>query len=195
MIRLTGKMLRLCTVACCAAIHCIASAQYIDTCEVGTDRVYTVIGGQENSVYEWSIDDELVDETGIDVSYQWTEAGVFNIAVTEINIYGCTGKTYTYLILVSDEIDDYEIQVPNVFTPNGDGLNDYFYVIARNIDSYELKIFNRWGSLLYSSTELSDKWNGKHNGKKCASGVYFYTVEYTKNGKTRKENGFFHLFE
>ena len=69
--------------------------------------------------------------------------------------------------------------IPNVFTPNGDGLNDFFGYQSNCIpvNYYNLKIFNRWGELLFDSYKHTEKWDGKFKGRICPSGVYSYFLQ------------------
>ncbi|MGZ2370141.1 T9SS type B sorting domain-containing protein [Ancylomarina sp. YFZ004] len=87
-------------------------------------------------------------------------------------------------------------EVPNVFTPNGDGKNDKFHLKLYSVKSYSVKIFNRWGRLVYEFQEsdvspgLADRkssksWDGKISGKLAAPGTYFYVVE----AEGREEEG------
>jgi len=65
---------------------------------------------------------------------------------------------------------------PNVFTPNGDGANDEFFLITTNALEIELVITNRWGNVMYTSTGLNPSWNGKsQDGKLASEGSYFFT--------------------
>ncbi len=74
--------------------------------------------------------------------------------------------------------------VPNVFTPNNDGLNDFFYpIINCMFDEYHLVIFNRWGKLLYETFNQPDKWDGKYLGNEVPQGVYFYLITYRQPNK------------
>ena len=70
-----------------------------------------------------------------------------------------------------------EYELPNVFSPNGDNVNDFFIPIKnKHIESVDIKIFNRWGQIVFETTESEINWNGKKRGKKsnCSEGVYFY---------------------
>ncbi len=69
--------------------------------------------------------------------------------------------------------------LPNVFTPNGDGLNDVFEIQALGLQDYRMQIFNRAGSKIFESREPSEGWDGTFNGKKCLPGVYVYQVTLT----------------
>lgn len=70
------------------------------------------------------------------------------------------------------------IQIPNIFTPNGDKNNDVFKINARNIESFECRIYNRWGTLMAELRHTSDAWNGKtRSGSDCDDGTYFYILK------------------
>lgn len=76
-----------------------------------------------------------------------------------------------------------ELEFPNVFTPNGDGINDYFYPINQNIINYKLVIFDRWGNVVFETDNVYDKWDGNCSGRPCSEGTYYYTVEYEGFGE------------
>jgi len=79
------------------------------------------------------------------------------------------------------------IWVPNVFTPNNDGYNDYFYAVGKNIPKFKLEIFNRWGQTLKVLNSIDEKWNGTFKGKDAAQGTYFWVADYEqvkRNGST-----------
>lgn len=71
------------------------------------------------------------------------------------------------------------LEVPNVFTPNDDGVNDLFQ-IATNcpFEGFELTIINRWGQVVFHSTDSHVNWNGNENGNALASGVYFFSLTH-----------------
>ncbi|HEY6063643.1 MAG TPA: gliding motility-associated C-terminal domain-containing protein [Chitinophagaceae bacterium] len=78
------------------------------------------------------------------------------------------------------------IDVPNAFTPNNDGLNDYFQPHnALKADNYEFKVYNRWGQLVFQSNNWRDKWDGKINGVLQPTAVYVWMLRYT-NRDTRQ---------
>ncbi|MFM8592015.1 MAG: gliding motility-associated C-terminal domain-containing protein [Sphingomonadales bacterium] len=77
-----------------------------------------------------------------------------------------------------------EIFVPNVFTPNGDGKNDVLRVFGNYIRSIDFKIFNQWGQLIFSSTDASVGWDGKHKGQLQPVGVYTYTLKLVRQDGT-----------
>jgi gliding motility-associated-like protein len=92
------------------------------------------------------------------------------------------------------ETNDLEnISIPNVFTPNGDGLNDYFVIELPPCEEYFIKILNRKGQIVFETDKQTENWNGrvKNSGENCEPGVYVYVLKYniigrsvvTKNGK------------
>ncbi len=72
------------------------------------------------------------------------------------------------------------IEVPTGFTPNNDGLNDYFRPHnALKADNYDFRVFNRWGQLVFQSRNWQDQWDGRLNGKLQTTGVYVWMLSYT----------------
>ena len=79
---------------------------------------------------------------------------------------------------------------PNAFTPNYDGYNDVFQLKGRGISDMKWQVFNRWGQVLYEGHSLEDSWDGRHNGRFVAPGVYTYIVRYkTVEGKDEVMKG------
>jgi len=69
------------------------------------------------------------------------------------------------------------LEVPNVFTPNGDGINDEFRVAYQSLTKFEAWIYNRWGRLVYHWNDPQKGWDGNIGGKKAAEGAYFYVIK------------------
>jgi gliding motility-associated-like protein len=69
--------------------------------------------------------------------------------------------------------------VPNAFTPNGDGVNDYFEVKGECVAEYQIRIFDRWGQQVFHSTDLNKAWDGYLDGSLCPMDVYAYRIDYT----------------
>jgi gliding motility-associated-like protein len=86
------------------------------------------------------------------------------------------------------------IFIPNAFTPNSDGNNDVFKVYGTAISSIRLKIYNQWGELVFTTTDLTVGWDGNYKGNKSAASVYTYTLEAKmQDGKTIIKKGSFTL--
>lgn len=90
--------------------------------------------------------------------------------------------------------DDFDIYVPNTFTPNGDGLNDSFYPIisAAHCKSYSFDIFDRWGELIYHSNDQTQtQWNGEYRNEPSTDGTYVWKLTLTSSrGKAYQKVGY-----
>ena len=82
---------------------------------------------------------------------------------------------------------DCYIDMPNVFTPNGDGLNDYFFprqLLSRSLAQFEMYVYNRWGQVVFHTRENNGRgWDGRFNNTEQPGGVYLYTVTATIEGR------------
>ena len=69
------------------------------------------------------------------------------------------------------------IELPNAISPNGDNINDYLSFASYGIEDFSINIFNRWGTKVYTLTDVNQKWNGKSiYGEALPEGVYFYIL-------------------
>ena len=110
------------------------------------------------------------------------EAGLYEVSV--FNELNCLSKASTSL----DECGDYEI--PNIFSPNGDAVNDVFkvYHTERGFEFGSLKIFNRWGQLVFE-TAKDEAWDGTVEGVAVPSDVYIYQALFIQNGEAKEKHG------
>lgn len=127
----------------------------------------------------WVID----AEDGWD-QYIWSNgAKLPSITVSSSGTYALTIKTIEGCE-ATDEISvenycPHSIYIPNAFTPNGDGYNDYFPTPNYNLNSYSLMIFNRWGELLFEGDSPYSQWDGRYNNIDCQIDVYVWRIEYS----------------
>lgn len=79
-----------------------------------------------------------------------------------------------------------KVYVPSAFTPNGDGKNDQFQILgSENLSSMHLKIFNRWGEVVFETRDKNKGWNGMYLGAESSSAVFIYMLEYKENGSNQ----------
>jgi gliding motility-associated-like protein len=91
---------------------------------------------------------------------------------------GCT-KTSFIDIQNAESCGDANVFVPNAFSPNGDGHNDEFKVFSPlELNDFALRIFNRWGEMVFESFEPELGWGGFYKGKRVPSGVYVAMISY-----------------
>jgi len=96
--------------------------------------------------------------------------------------------------MVADSTDG-ELNVPNVFTPNGDQVNDYFEVETDGSTVYEFSVFTRTGMRIYYSLSPRIFWDGRTgDGVEQPEGVYYYVIEDRSDGDRYEAAGFMHLF-
>lgn len=92
-------------------------------------------------------------------------------------------------------IPEFSISIPNVFTPNGDGINEVFKITSTGLSDLSCAIYNRWGTKLYEWNDVSGYWDGKTKSGLAPSGSYFFILTYTNSeNKTTTEKGFISLF-
>jgi gliding motility-associated-like protein len=103
-------------------------------------------------------------------------------------MYGCNA---------SDDVEvskDCYIDIPNTFTPNNDGVNDYFFprrFLSAGAVGFDMQVFNRWGQIVFATNNVNGRgWDGKFNGKEQPQGVYIYMINVVfKNARTEKYTG------
>jgi gliding motility-associated-like protein len=126
-----------------------------------------------------------------DPSNVFVSSGAYTVVLTALS--GTCVSTYTVEIVINDGLT---LEIPNVFTPNGDGTNDVFTIKSTGVKEITLQIFNRWGERLYSFSGDKAGWDGKvPSGAVATEGTYFYFVKVTGfDDKTIEKNGTMNLF-
>ena len=122
------------------------------------------------STYQWyNQNDELLSNNPI---LNVFEQGEYYVFVIDEN--GCSDYSN---ITVVNVVPRSEIFVPNSFTPNSDKHNELFIIHGQNIKSFSLKIFDRWGDLLFESNDINKYWDGFYLGKKVEQNKYMYQID------------------
>jgi gliding motility-associated-like protein len=143
-----------------------------DTIGIIGEKITLTANGSFNTLL-WSTGEQtssiLVDKTGI-------------YAVKVFNTTNCSATDSIFIEFVMQEV----LEAMTLFTPNGDGYNDYFKVL--NIDLFrplKLVIYNRWGNELFSSENYMNDWDGKYKGQELPEGTYYYVI-IDRNGTVYK---------
>ncbi len=140
-----------------------------------------------------NISDHYADNASNGATYLWNTGHTNNnITVKEIGRYSATVTLNG--CSAADSVDirkDCYINIPNVFSPNGDGVNDYFLprqFLSKSVTSYKMSVFNRWGQLIFQGTNPEGRgWDGKFNDVNQPNGVYVYIIDVAFTD-TRKEH-------
>ncbi len=166
------------------------------TWNFGNGNVVTV--GNMNPQSQTYTDDALIMLIAADAN-NCADTTYLNVVVEQCGCTDPAAVNYDPMAVIDDESCVYpipEVEAPNIFTPNGDGDNDYFELDTKFADVVDLTITNRWGNIMYQSSGPNPVWDGiAQNGNDAEEGTYFYTYKATGTGGDVTEgHGFFHLF-
>ncbi len=139
--------------------------------------------------YSWSFGDELVYnyfQPGI-VTYPTYVSDQYYVSLIAYNDNGCIDSTFRIINFDNSLV----IYVPNVFTPDGDEFNNIFKpIFAAPVTSYNLKIYNRWGEILFESNDIEVGWDGTYDGTLVQDGAYTWDILVTTfETKTYRKQG------
>ncbi len=138
-----------------------------------TESTQLEVDNLPNATYEWEPEEFLDDPSIYNPIGTPTETVVYTVTVTNEN--GCIAIDTVSVRVIPPICDETDIFVPNTFTPNGDGLNDYFKVRSNFIDEYEIIVYNRWGEEVYATKDPADPgWDGKFDNTDLEADVYGY---------------------
>jgi gliding motility-associated-like protein len=120
--------------------------------------------------YEWNFGDGSFDSTSTDANpvHYFATDGTYIVTLISTNQEGCKDTISQTLVV----LPDFYFYFPNAFTPNSNGNNDLYMGYGVGIKSYRMRIFDRWGELLFETTDLYTGWDGTYKGKKLPGGIY-----------------------
>ena len=120
--------------------------------------------------YQWFDSDDLLIDTLSTLFV--VDSGSYQVWIMDEN--GCTD----FSDLLNVEMAPLtQLFIPSAFTPNDDEHNELFIINGKNIDTYNIKIFSRWGELLFESDDIYKHWDGTYNYNKVNQGTYYYQIE------------------
>ncbi|PBQ34395.1 hypothetical protein CNR22_22325 [Sphingobacteriaceae bacterium] len=126
-------------------------------------------------------------------------SNVFNLPGTyKVTMFATKGTCLDTVVKYVEVDIPATLEIPNVFTPNGDGANDLFFLKAANLEEISMVVFDRWGHVVYDIISRTGNvaWDGKNkSGKDSAEGTYFYTLKAKgKDGQTFEKKGTISLY-
>jgi len=128
----------------------------------------------------WNFGDGAPEIREQNPRHAYKDTGLYTASLKVESLEGCFDSTYQE-IHVQDELQFF---IPNAFTPNGSGTNDYLKIYGVGIASYELFIYDRWGKLIHSAKNREEAWDGTNDatGEPAPQGVYVYKVSIIDTG-------------
>lgn len=153
------------------ALPVVTLAQFADLCY--TAPGFKLLGGEpQGGTY-------FVYDKAVDSLYPYKEpAGLHQIVYLYTTSTGCSNSDTTEILLYAAPECLGTVYFPNAFTPDGDSLNDVFRPVVRNISTFKMYIFNRWGQIVFSTDNAAKGWDGTCGGKDCPEGTYSFTSTY-----------------
>ncbi|HRH02674.1 MAG TPA: PKD domain-containing protein, partial [Bacteroidia bacterium] len=124
--------------------------------------------------WQWEFGDVFGTSFNQNAVYQYNDTGHYQVKLSIENNYGCSDTAYGEVLILGE----FTYYVPNSFSPNNDGVNDFFEGGGIGIVSEELSIYDRWGILLYYEQGNKPKWDGKNQSdkKEVQEDVYIYEI-------------------
>ena len=145
---------------------------------------------EDISYSEWHLGDGTIIYNELYFSHTYLDTGSYTVKYYITNEYQCTDSVISQ-VKINPMFYTF---IPNSFTPNNDNDNDLFFPSIIGHKNYTLKLYNRWGELIYDQDNGS--WNGEINGKKAQIGTYSYSISVVDfNDRLFIYPGIFHLLE
>ncbi len=151
-----------------------------------------VSNGGAAAIWYFGDGDTVVTVPG-DMAHNYADTGAYHVTQIVINQYGCsdTAEYDVYIVPYTT------LYVPNTFTPNGDGKNDFFFAYGEYVANFNMMIFDRWGNLIFESNDMTKGWDGKANSGKYVAQVdtYVWVVTFDEQygGKKHRLRGHVNL--
>lgn len=131
-----------------------------------------VYGGSDSLFFNWNPSTFLNDASIDTPTARPFVTTSYTITISDTN--QCEASTST-TVFVNDSL---KIYIPNIFSPNADGVNDVFYIYANAVKDVFFTIYNRWGEKVFESKDMAIGWDGNYKGKLASEGVYTYSVQF-----------------
>lgn len=154
--------------------------------DLGNDLIYCLGDPITLSALDENIDTYLWNTEEITPTIEIVTDGDYSVEVS--NECGVRNDSVSVVF----EECNYYIYIPNSFTPNNDGINDFWFVYAENLTKYEVLIYDRYGSMIFTSNDKSKPWMGDINNGEyfVPNGVYIYQIKFeTTTGDAGEERG------
>jgi gliding motility-associated-like protein len=164
-----------------------------DTTELGPFYYVLEAGEQPTDTltynYTWGLAN-TASINGDKIVHDFAETGNYSVLLMVSHNYGCVNSLRQNIVIANI------LECPNVFTPNQDGINDFFKVSTNGINSYSFSIYTRSGALIYKTESPQVEWDGRSlSGHEVQPGIYYYLIEQLDGDPKPVKKGFIHLLK
>jgi gliding motility-associated-like protein len=135
--------------------------------------------------YNWSFGDNLATSILKNPTYTYPDTGTYYVTLIDTSVNGCTASIIQTVVIEPD----FTLYVPNAFTPNGDGKNEFFMAQGDGILSFKMYVFDRWGNNVFTSSDINTGWDGRPNNKGSEivqQDVYVWKIDVTNTFQQKK---------
>lgn len=195
----TGSATQPVTIGATTPIEALFTALQTDFCNGLTVTTTNQSTGPTGLTYTWDMGDGTT-LSGTDVSYTYNDPGSYIISLEAYDPACDQSDDFQLEVLVeASPLVEEGIVVPNIFSPNNDGENELFFEIPNAKNYVDMKVYNRWGQLIYETPGNYQPWDGRlqSNKKPAPDGVYFYLLDYKVpclgTEITGREEGYVHI--
>lgn len=154
-----------------------------DSVELLDPVVYLTNYSEGGRYFTWDFGDSNTSTIMDPISHRYASEGSYEITLFTESEEGCLDETNKTVRVKMHE----SLFIPSGFTPNGDGINDYFTIQGEGLEEVKIQIFDRWGKLIYEGENDDIKWDGRHKGQLVPTGSYAYVVDYKFVNQTPKQ--------
>ena len=172
--------------------HPDATFLWSDSLEIGSYTVVLAHVPQNPDTihyqYQWFLEDGATADTRVFV-HSFAAEGQYRAVLIVLYPAGCADTSVSW-VEVMDVLD-----CPNVFSPNNDGINDYFIISSNGVTIYNLQVFSRAGVRVFQAEAPTIIWDGRNqSGQEMLPGTYFYVIKPVQGSSRFKKTGFVELY-
>ena len=154
------------------------AANFVSSPEVAsifTPQINFVDQSSNATKWEWNFGDNSDYSLNQNPLHTYNDTGTYSIRLVTTSENGCVDTTYGKISIKGE----FAIYIPNAFTPNGDGVNDFFSPLGIGVKDFEMFIYDRWGSKIFGTEDILKGWNGRtmDGDILCQMDVYVYIIK------------------
>jgi gliding motility-associated-like protein len=155
----------------------VANYSYFPLYPESNEDIHFSYTGTTVGIWDWIVDNQQISNTEKPV-FSIPNYGYIFVTLQVQNNFGCK-DTVSKAIFVKEVINTW---VPTAFSPNGDGFNEVYKIATVNkLVNFSMRIFNRWGQMVFETNDIEEGWDGTYKGDECLIGTYIVVINYRKD--------------